>query len=444
MSQKIACIILAAGSGTRMKSDIAKPLHQVASKPMVLHVIDACAALNPEKIVTVIAPDMDDMKKAVGHHDIAYQKTVNGTGGAVLAAKENLKGFDGDILVVFGDTPLVTTGALQKIIDTRHENDKTGVVFSGFNTSDPTGYGRMDLNDDGQLVRIIEHKDANDNERKISLCNGGIMCAEGNHLFNWLENVDNNNAQGEYYLTSLPQIAERHGYTSRVCEIEEEETAGVNSRADLAYVENLMQKRLRARAMENGVTLIDPDSVTFCADTVIEQDVVIHPHVVFGPNVVINSNVTIHAFSHIEGAIVHSGASIGPYARLRPGSEIGQNAKVGNFVELKKTKLGTGSKASHLSYLGDAVIGNNVNIGAGTITCNYDGYNKFETHIADGAFIGSNTALVAPVKVGKGAIIAAGSTVTSNVDDEALALARAHQTQKDGWAKNFKDKQEKK
>ncbi len=440
MSKKLACIILAAGSGTRMKSDIPKPMHKIASKPMVMHVIDACAALEPEKIVTVIAPHMSEMEKTVGEHTaIAYQETANGTGGAALAAKQALSGFDGDILIVFGDTPLVRAETLKNIVELKNTDSKTGVVFSGFTPDDPAKYGRMALNDDGTLSRIIEFKDANDNERKINLCNGGIVCANGAHLFDWLESVDNDNAQAEYYLTDLPQIASRNGYTSRVCEIDETETAGVNSRADLAHVEYMLQQRLRSRAMDKGVTLIAPESVTFCADTVIEKDVIIHPHVVFGPNVVINSGVEIHAFSHIEGAIVHSGASIGPYARLRPGADIGQKAKVGNFVEIKKTKLGAGSKASHLSYLGDANIGNNVNIGAGTITCNYDGYNKFETTIGDNAFIGSNTALVAPVVVGKGAIIAAGSTVTSDVDDEALALARAHQTQKDGWAKRFKD-----
>lgn len=445
MSQKLACIILAAGSGSRMKSDIPKPMHEIARKPMVMHVIDACKSLGADKIVTVIAPDMKSMEETVSEHsDIAYQQVANGTGGAVLAARDVLQDFDGDILVVFGDTPLVRAETLQKIIDMRRTDDKTGVVFSGFVANDPTGYGRMDVDEDGCLSAIIEHKDANEAQRAITLCNGGIMCADGRHLFKWLNGINNDNAQGEYYLTSVPQIASQDGRITRVCEISEQETAGVNSRADLAYVEGLLQKNLRRKHMDNGVTLVAPETVTFCADTIIERDVVIHPHVVFGPEVVINSDVTIHPFSHIEGATVHSGASIGPYARLRPGADIGPNAKVGNFVELKKTKLGAGSKASHLTYLGDAIIGSNVNIGAGTITCNYDGYNKFETHIADGAFVGSNTALVAPVHIGKGAIIAAGSTVTSNVDDEALALARAYQTEKAGWAKGFRDKQEKK
>ena len=444
MSRKITCIVLAAGAGSRMKSDIPKPLHKIAGKPMVLHVIEACEALNPEKIITVLSPDTPSLEQAVSHHGIAYQPVANGTGGAALAAIDFLEGVEGDVLVVFGDTPLITTDALQKSIDKKHADPKTGVVCSGFKTDDPTGYGRLDLNTDGSLRAVIEHKDASDEQRKINLCNGGIMCVEGTKMVEWLSQVGNNNAQGEYYLVDLPVIAAKDSYKSEVCLIDEEDTVGVNSRSDQARAEQLLQNRLRRKHMDNGVTLIDPKSVYFSVDTHIEQDVITHPHVVFGPEVVIQTGVEIHAFSHIEQALVRRNASVGPYARLRPGADIGEDAKVGNFVEIKKTKLGRGSKASHLTYLGDAFIGTDVNIGAGTITCNYDGFNKFETRIDDGAFVGSNTALVAPVEIGKGAIVAAGSTITKDVSKDSLAFGRAKQTVKQDWAVKFRDKQEKK
>ena len=444
MSDKLACIILAAGQGSRMKSEMPKPLHPIASKPMVLHVIEACERLQPEKIVTVISPDMPELEQAVSHHDIAYQPVANGTGGAALAARDALNGFDGDVLVVFGDTPLLTTEALQQIVDARHSEKNIGVVCSAFTPADPSGYGRLDLNADGSLRAVVEHKDANEDQLNIKLCNGGIMCIDGRNMFKWLDQIDNKNAQGEYYLVDLPAIAARENVRSTICEIDQTLTVGVNSRADQARAEHLLQQRLRQKHLENGVTLMAPETVTFSADTYIENDVIIHPHVFIGPGVTIQRGAEIKSFSHLEGASVRRNAIIGPYARLRPGADIGQGAKVGNFVEIKKTKLGDGSKASHLTYLGDAFIGQNVNIGAGTITCNYDGYDKFETRIGDNAFIGSNTALVAPVTIGDGAMIAAGSTVTSDVDQDALALARASLTQKQGWARNFRDKHDKK
>ena len=438
-TKKLACIILAAGKGTRMKSALPKPLHKTAGRAMVSHVVSSCETLNPEKIVVVIGPGMESVAEAVKPHATAIQETANGTGGAALAAKEHFKNFDGDILVVFSDTPLVTAETMQRMVETRRQLPAVGLAFSAFRPADPARYGRMVMDDDGTLKRIVEFKDANPEERKINLCNGGIVCADGAKLFDWLSQVGNDNAQGEYYLTDLPQIARHDNRTTHIVEIDEKETAGVNSREDLASIEKLMQQRLRKFHMENGATLIDPDSVFFCHDTVIGQDVTIGPNVVFGPGVTIANNVEIHAFSHIEGAAISSGAQIGPFARLRPGTSVGENAKGGNFLETKNTQLGAGAKASHLTYLGDAEVGEKANIGAGTITCNYDGFMKYKTKIGKEAFIGSNTALVAPITVGDGAIVGAGSTITRNVPDDALTLTRADLVEKEGWAPRFRE-----
>lgn len=442
MSHKLACIILAAGQGTRMKSDMPKPLHPIAGQPMIRHVINACKALNPDQIITVLSTDSPALEAEVKDCTIARQPVANGTGGAALAAKEALSDFDGDILIVFGDTPLIKTETLQNMIATRLATPDTGIVCSAFETADPTGYGRMIVKEDGTLDRIVEEKDASIEERKITLCNGGAMCADGARLFGWLDQIGNDNAQGEYYLVDLPEIARRDDYMTRIAHISETETAGVNSRSDQARVEKLFQTRKRAEFMSGGVTLIDPDTVYFSADTRIAADVTIGPNVFIGPGVTIESRAVIHPSSHLEGVIIRNGAVIGPFARLRPGSDIGEEARVGNFVEIKKTTLGAGAKASHLTYLGDANIGAHANIGAGTITCNYDGYNKYITTVGEGAFIGSNTALIAPVNIGKNALIAAGSTITSDVDDEAMAFARARQSQKTGRAKQLREKQE--
>lgn len=438
-SKKLACIILAAGKGTRMKSALPKPLHEIAGRAMVSHVVASCEALNPDKIVVVVGPDMQQVADAVKPHATAIQHVANGTGGAALAAKEHFKNFDGDILVVFSDTPLVTSETMQRMVDLRRQIPAIGLTYSGFRPADPAKYGRMVIDEDGSLKKIIEWKDATDEQRKITLCNGGIVCGDGAKLFDWLSQVGNDNAQKEYYLTDLPPIARKDNRTTHVVEISEEETAGINTREDLAHLERMIQKRLRKMHMLNGATLVDPDTVFFSHDTVVGQDVTIGPNVVFGPGVTIANNVDIHAFSHIEGADIAEGASIGPFARLREGSKIGAKAKVGNFVETKKATLGAGAKASHLSYLGDADIGENANIGAGTITCNYDGYLKYKTVIGKDAFIGSNSALVAPVTVGAGAIVAAGSTITQDVPADALSVARAQQATKEGWAPKFKE-----
>jgi bifunctional UDP-N-acetylglucosamine pyrophosphorylase / glucosamine-1-phosphate N-acetyltransferase len=440
-NQKLACIILAAGKGTRMKSALPKPLHAIAGRAMVSHVIAAVEELNPEKIIVVIGNDMPEMQAAVKPHTVAVQTVANGTGGAALAAKDALAGFDGDVLIVYGDTPLVTPGALQKLVDARRL-PAVGVVYSGIRPAQCGTYGRMVTNEDGTLEKIVEYKDATEAQRKITLCNGGIVCADGKNLFGWLSQIGNDNAAKEYYLTDLPQIARRDNRTAHVVEIAASELEGANTRVELAALERLMQQRLREQHMLNGATLIDPDSVFFSFDTVIGKDVTIEPHVIFGPGVSVADGVVIHAFSHIEGADIAEGASIGPFARLRAGTAVGKKAKIGNFVETKKARIGAGAKASHLTYLGDADVGENANIGAGTITCNYDGYLKYKTVIGKDAFIGSNTALIAPITVGDGAVVGAGSAIHQDVPAGALSLTRAQQFTKDGWADEFKARKE--
>ena len=440
MTKKLGCIILAAGKGTRMKSNLPKPLHKIAGRAMVAHVIAAAEALTPDKIVVVIGPDMEQMNNAVSPYPTAIQQTANGTGGAALAAKDHFKGFDGDILILFGDTPLVTPAMLQKMLDIRRQFPAIGLTFSGMHISAANTYGRMVMDDDGTLKKIVEYKDAADEEKKITLCNGGIVCADGAQLFKWLGQIGNNNSQNEYYLTDLPAVARKDNRQTHVVEVSAEEMEGANSRCDLARLEKTAQGRLREKHMLNGATLTDPDTVYFSFDTEIGQDVTIGPNVFFGPDVKIASNVEILAHCHIEGAEIEEGARVGPFARLRPGSRIGKDAKVGNFVETKNTHLGAGAKASHLSYLGDADIGEKANIGAGTITCNYDGFMKYKTKVGKEAFIGSNTALVAPVVIGNGAYVGAGSTISEDVPDNALGITRAPQINKDGWAPEFRKK----
>jgi len=440
MSKKLGCIILAAGKGTRMKSALPKQLHEVAGRSLVKHVIATAEALNPDKIVIVIGPDTPEMVEAAHPYAIALQAVQNGTGGAALAAKDHFKGFDGDILVMFSDTPLVTAPTLQKMVDIRRQFPAVGLTFSGMQVANPGSYGRMVMDEDGTLKKIVEFKDASAEERKITLCNGGMVCADGAKLFEWLSQVGNNNAQGEYYLTDLPAIARKDNRQTHVVEVPAEEMEGVNTRVDLAAIEKLYQKRLRREHMLNGVTLIDPDTVYFSHDTVIAQDVIIEPNVFFGPGVTVRSDVRILANSYITGAEIEEGADVGPFARLRPGTKVGEGAHVGNFVEIKNSQLHAGAKVGHLTYLGDAEIGEKANIGAGTITCNYDGFLKHKTKIGKEAFIGSNSALVAPVTIGNGAFVGAGSTISQNVPDNALGITRAPQITKEGWAPEFRQK----
>ncbi|MGE4410586.1 MAG: bifunctional UDP-N-acetylglucosamine diphosphorylase/glucosamine-1-phosphate N-acetyltransferase GlmU [Sphingobium sp.] len=438
-SRPLAAIILAAGQGTRMKSARHKVLHPIAGHPMLLHLLSAIEELGAERKVVVVGAGRDQVEAAVAGHDvsIAVQEKQLGTGHAVAQAHDALTHFAGDVLILYGDVPLVSSTTMRAMIERLNRGDEPRAVVLGFRPEDPAAYGRIVADPQGVIRKMVEYKDASSEERSITLCNSGLMAVRASDLFVLLDQIGNDNAAGEYY---LPDIVMLPGATSAVIETDADEVAGVNSRAELAGVEAIWQQRRRAEAMRNGATLIAPDTVFFSYDTNLGRDVVVEPHVLFGPGVVVEDDVIIHGFSHIEGAMIAKGAEIGPYARLRPGAEIGAKAKVGNFVEIKKAVLGEGAKANHLSYIGDASVGAGANIGAGTITCNYDGFFKYRTEIGAGAFIGSNSALVAPVKVGDGAIVGAGSVVTSNVSADALALVRPRQEEKPGWAKRFRTK----
>ncbi|WP_085810172.1 bifunctional UDP-N-acetylglucosamine diphosphorylase/glucosamine-1-phosphate N-acetyltransferase GlmU [Sphingomonas sp. TZW2008] len=441
MNRPLAAIVLAAGKGTRMKSDLHKVLHPLAGRPMLLHLLDSVAALEPERTVVVVGAGREQVERAVaalGVH-VAHQAEQLGTGHAVRQAEAALEGFIGDVLILYGDVPLVTAATMRRMIDRLHAADAPAAVVLGFRPAEAGAYGRVIAEGDGRIDRMVEFKDATDEERAETLCNSGLMAVRGEQLFALLARIGNANAAGEYYLPDIVMLAGADGNASAVIETAADEVAGVNSRGELAAVEGEWQKRRRTAAMADGVSLIAPDTVWFSHDTTIGRDVVIEPNVVFGPGVAVDDGATIHAFSHLEGARVGAGASVGPFARLRPGAVMERGARVGNFVEMKKSVLGAGAKANHLTYLGDAEIGAGANIGAGTITCNYDGFLKYRTVIGAGAFIGSNSALVAPVTIGDGAIVAAGSTITGDVEPDALALVRPPQTTKKNWASRFRE-----
>ncbi len=369
---------------------------------------------------------------------VATQDPQLGTAHAVQQGESALAGFDGDVLILYGDVPLVRPETMARMLDRLNAADAPAAVVLGFTPADPLAYGRILAAADGTIDRMVEYKDATDAERAVRLCNSGLMAVRAADLWPLLARVGNDNAAGEYYLPDIVMIAAADGRRSAVIEADAWEVAGVNSRAELAGVEGEWQARRRLAAMADGATLIAPDTVWFSHDTILGRDVVIEPNVFFGPRAVIGDKVTIRGFSHIEGAVVHSGAEIGPYARLRPGADIGEGAKIGNFVEVKNGRFGKGAKANHLSYIGDADVGAGANIGAGTITCNYDGFFKSRTVIGEGAFIGSNSALVAPVTIGAGAIVGAGSVMTRDVEPDALALARGRQEARPGWAATFR------
>ncbi len=436
----IAAIILAAGSGTRMKSDLHKVLHPIAGRPMLVHLIDTVAGLSPERTVVVVGARCEQVEAAVTPHEVrtAHQVEQLGTGHAVAQAEGALAGFDGDVLILYGDVPLVTGATMTRMIERLHGEDSPAAVVLGFRPADPGAYGRIIADGAGRIAKMVEHKDASPEERAETLCNSGLMAVRSADLFALLARVGNDNAAGEYYLPDIVMLAMSDGRHSAVIETDAVEVAGVNSRAELAALEAEWQQARRARAMAEGATLTAPETVWFAYDTVLGRDVTIEPYVVFGPGVSVADGVNIRAFSHIEGATIASGAEIGPYARLRPGTVVGEKAKIGNFVETKKVVLGKGAKANHLTYLGDAEVGPGANIGAGTITCNYDGFFKYQTRIGAGAFVGSNSALVAPVSIGEGAIVAAGSVVTKDVEADALTLVRPEQVAKPGWAKRFR------
>jgi bifunctional UDP-N-acetylglucosamine pyrophosphorylase/glucosamine-1-phosphate N-acetyltransferase len=441
-TRPVAAIILAAGMGTRMKSDLHKVLHPLAARPMLAHLLASVEALSPERVVVVVGAGREQVAPLVEGQGgkVVVQEPQLGTAHAVQQAEEVLQGFVGDVLILYGDTPLVATATMQRMLDRLNAPDAPVAVVVAFRPADPRHYGRIIAEGDGTIVKMVEYKDASEDERVVDLCNSGLMAVRSEDLWPLLSGVENDNAAGEYYLPDIVMLAAAVGRRSASIETIPDEVAGINSRAELAEVEALWQRRRREKMMAEGVSLAAPETVWFAFDTEIGRDSVIEPNVVFGPGVRIGDNVRIRAFSHIEGATVAAGAEIGPFARLRPGAEIGEKARVGNFVEVKKAKLGRGAKANHLTYLGDAEVGEGANIGAGTITCNYDGFFKYRTEIGAGAFIGSNSALVAPVKIGDGAMVGAGSVITRDVEPDALAVARGTQEAKPGRAKSFREK----
>ena len=444
IQSKFSVVILAAGQGTRMRSDTHKVLHPIAGKPMLLHLLDTVDAMGAERRVVVVGKGREQLEVALEGRGAAtaVQTEQKGTAHAVQMAAEALDGFDGPVLVLYGDTPFVTEETLRRMLERLGRDDEPGVVVLASSPDDGKAYGRVILGDADHISKMVEYKDANEAERAVKLCNSGMMAVGSADLFGWLGQVGNENAAGEYYLPDIVMVAKAHGRQPVVIEGEPFETAGVNSRAELAHLELDWQRRRREEALDQGATLIDPESVWFAADTELGRDCTIEPHVVFGRGVRIADGATIRAFSHIEGATIATGCEVGPFARLRPGAVLGEGAKVGNFVEMKKARLGKGAKANHLSYIGDAEVGEKANIGAGTITCNYDGFGKYPTQIGAGAFIGSNSALVAPVSIGEGAIVGAGSVVTKNVAADELVIARGEQKGFSGWAARFRARQQ--
>jgi len=430
-------IILAAGKGTRMKSALPKPLHRVGGHPMLGWSIDATRAAGATRTVAVLAPGSDDIQGWLDDTTIAIQQEQLGTGSAVAAARDAVGRDDGMAIVMFADTPLVRADSISALV--RQVADGAAIAVAAFEPDDPTGYGRIVQRQDGTIEGIIEEREASEAQKRINLCNGGIMAAKTPLLFDLLARVTNDNAKGEYYLTDIVALASADGHRVAHNIIDETEILGVNDRVDLAAAETALQSRLRTTAMRQGVTMVAPDTVFIAADAIIEPDVIIEPHVVIGGGCHIGEGSIIRAFSHLEGTRLGACCIIGPYARLRSGTDAGDGVKIGNFVEIKKTTLGDGAKANHLTYLGDATIGAAANIGAGTITCNYDGFDKYETLIGDGAFIGSNTALVAPVTIGARAIIGAGSTITRDVGPDSIAVERAHTSEKEGAAAKFRE-----
>jgi bifunctional UDP-N-acetylglucosamine pyrophosphorylase/glucosamine-1-phosphate N-acetyltransferase len=433
-----AAVILAAGQGTRMKSPTAKVLHKVAGRTMLDHAIDAAQALGCERIVVVAGKHT----AAVGEHakkrgvTVAIQDPPQGTGHAVLAAREALAGFSGDVVVTYADVPLLTAEVIGSLFELRAKGCDVAVL--GFEAADPAAYGRLIIDPRQGLLRIVEAKDATPAELAVKTCNSGVLAADAGLLLDLLSNVTNDNAKREFYLTDVVGLARARQLSARVAFAPEDTVHGVNSQEELATAERLWQRRRRAALMAEGVAMQAPETVFLGWDTAVAGGAVIEPNVVFGPGVTVESGAVIRAFSHLEGAVVRAGALIGPYARLRPGADIGEGAHIGNFVEVKKVKVGAGAKANHLSYLGDGSVGAGANIGAGTIFCNYDGFDKFETHVGEGAFIGSNASLVAPVRIGDGAYTGSGSVITKDVPADALVLERNEQMEKPGWAARFR------
>jgi bifunctional UDP-N-acetylglucosamine pyrophosphorylase/glucosamine-1-phosphate N-acetyltransferase len=434
-NSNLAIVILAAGKGSRMKSSVPKVMHKIAGRPMLGWLIDRCERLNPDKIIVVTAPDMDDVvaEAEVGDHIVAFQATQKGTGDAVKPALEHLKDFKGRVLILLGDEPFLNVDVLKNMIEY-----KGGIAAMAINVSDPTGLGRMITGEDGFLKSIVEDKDCDEQQKKIKICNSGNYCIPSEKLESWINEITNDNAQNEYILTDLPEIAARDGVKTKIFNVDVKISWGINNRVQLAAHEKLAQQRLRQSAMESGVTMIDPETVTLSWDTEFGKDVVIEPNVFIGPWSSIEDNVTIHAFSYIEGAIIEDGAEVGPYARIRPKSVICEGASVGNFIEVNRSVIKAGAKAKHLSYLGDVTIGEDSNIGAGTVIANYDGYFKHKSTIGKNVFIGSNSTIISPVEIGDSAMVAAGSNINKDINENAMAIGRSRQENHSGWATQYR------
>jgi bifunctional UDP-N-acetylglucosamine pyrophosphorylase/glucosamine-1-phosphate N-acetyltransferase len=439
-SRPLAIIVLAAGKGTRMKSNLHKVLHPIAGRPMIDHLLASAAQLAPARQVVVVGSGREQLEAALGGRaEIVVQDPQEGTGHAVRQAEAALAEFEGDVLILYGDVPFVSAATMRAMLGRLHGPDAPPTVVLAFRAADPGAYGRVISEDGRTIAKMVEFKDASRAERQIDLCNSGLLAARKGDLFALLARVTADNAAKEYYLPDAVGIALRDGRVSALVETAEHEVTGINSRAELAAAEAVWQNARRDEAMAEGTSLRAPDTVFFSWDTKLGRDVTVEPNVVFGPGVTVADGARIRAFSHLEGATVGEGCEVGPFARLRPGAVLMKGAKVGNFVEVKATTMGEGAKASHLTYLGDATVGAGANIGAGTITCNYDGYFKHKTVIGERAFIGSNSALIAPVKIGADAIVAAGSAVSRDVADGELRMVRAEQLVKPGWADRFHD-----
>jgi bifunctional UDP-N-acetylglucosamine pyrophosphorylase / glucosamine-1-phosphate N-acetyltransferase len=438
--RSLLVLVLAAGKGTRMKSAMPKVLHQVGGRSMMGHVLALADCVMAEHRAVVIGPDMDvvraEVMRMAPNTPVFVQAQQRGTADAVLAASDAIAAHTGDVMVLYADTPLIKAETIERLRDALSAG--AGVAVLGFHAANPTGYGRLLTDTNNQLLAIREEKDATPAERQVTLCNSGVMAFNLPNLLELLKKIGNANAKGEYYLTDAVEIASAHGATTAVVVCPETEVLGVNARDQLSVAESLFQTQARARAMADGATLIAPETVYFSHDTRIGRDCIIEPNVYFGPGVTIADNVVIRANCHIEGASIGPGARIGPFARLRPGAALAENVHIGNFVEVKNVAMAAGSKANHLAYLGDGSVGIGANVGAGTIFCNYDGFKKHTTEIGDGAFIGSNSSLVAPVKIGAGSYVGSGSVITRAVSPNSLALARAPQEERVGWAEKFR------
>ena len=428
-------IVLAAGEGTRMRSARPKVLHAVAGRSLLAHVLDAVAAVKASSTAIVVGPGQDEVaaeaRRVIPDAACFVQHERQGTAHAVLAARSAIAQRPDDVVVVYGDTPLIRPDTIEGLLKPLAAG--AGVAVAGFRPRDPAGYGRL-ITAGGELLAVVEEADASASERAIGLCNGGLMALAGKSALSILQRIGNHNRKGEFYLTEAVRIARELKLAAVAVEVEEDDVRGINTKTELAEAEAVAQQRLRKAALERGVTLVAPETVFLSADTKLGKDVVVEPYVVFGENVTVEDGAVIRSFSHLSGAHVGKGASVGPFARLRPGTRLGEGAHVGNFVELKEATVDAGAKANHLSYIGDAHVGAAANIGAGTITCNYDGHAKHRTEIGKGAFIGSNSALVAPVEIGEGAYVGSGSVITDDVPPDALALARGRQVVREGWA----------